>query len=146
MPSGLPKNEPRRAQDDPRWSKTRPTATQDDPKRRPRGPKKRTQTARRKKDRTKTILRPSWTAPGPSCPLVIGALPGAHLGGQNGIQTDPKTIRYRSEKSRGQKSYPRRSWTRLGAILGRFGVPSWAKKRLKPLILIGFVKKHIFRR
>ena len=79
--------------------------------------------------------------------LRFGALlgpPGLHLGGQNGTKTDPKTIKNRSEKSRDQKSYPRRSWTRLGAILGRFGAPSWAKKRLKPFILKGLVKNHFF--
>ena len=44
MPSGVPQNDPRRAQDDPklaqespRWFKMRPEATQDDPKRSSRG-------------------------------------------------------------------------------------------------------------
>ena len=151
MPSGLPKNEPRRAQDDPkraqespRWSKTRPKATQDDPKSAQEGQKSEPRPQDEKKDRTKTIPRPSWTAQVPICPLSMRS---PHLGGQNGTQTDPKTIKNRSEKSRDQKSDPRRSWTCLGAILGRLGAPSWAKKRLKPFILNGFVKqKTLFRR
>ena len=63
--------------------------------------------------------------------LRFGALlgpPGRHLGGQNGTKTDPKTIKNRSENRRGKKSYPRRSWARLGAILGRLGChlgPTW---------------------
>ena len=76
---------------------------------------------------------------------TIGALPGCHLGGQNGTKIDPKTIKNRNEQSTGNNSDPRRSWTRLGAILGRLGAPSWAKKRLKLFILNGFVQKtHVF--
>ena len=69
---------------------------------------------------------------------------GCHLGGQNGTKIDPKTIKNRREKSRGEKTDPRRSWIRLEAILGRFGTPSWEKKRLKPFVLNGFVKIHFF--
>ena len=127
----------------PKGSKTTPRAPQNEPKTRPRGPKKRTQTARRKKDRTKTIPRPSWTAQRPIC-LTLTPPHGRHLGGQNGTKTDPKTIKNRSENRRGKKSHPRRSWTLLGAIMGRFGAPSWGKKRLKPFILNGLVKNHFF--
>ena len=77
-------------------------------------------------------MGPSWSAPGPI----------THP--QNGTKIDPKTIKNRGEKSRVQKTDPRRSWTRLGAILGRFGAPSWAKKRLKPFLLIGFVNIRFF--
>ena len=49
---------------------------------------------------------------------------GSHFGIQNGTKTEPKTIQNRSENTRGQKNDPRRSRTRLGAILGHFGAPS----------------------
>ena len=74
----------------------------------------------------------------------IGAPPGGHLGGQNGTKIDPKTIKDRSENSRRKKNDPSRSWTRLGAILGRLGAPSWAKKRLKQFVLNGFVNFSVF--
>ena len=57
-----PKTSPRRPQTGPRDPKKRPKATQNDPKSGLRAIKKRSQTARRKKDRPKTIPRPSWTA------------------------------------------------------------------------------------
>ena len=63
------------------------------------------------------------------------APPGLHLGGQSGTKTDPKTIKNRSEESRDQKSYPRRSWACLGAILGRFGVRLEALDTLQTLRL-----------
>ena len=44
----------------------------------------------------------------------------------------------------GTKNDPRGSRTRLGAILVAFGAPSWAKKGLKPFVLNGFVKIHVF--
>ena len=120
-----------------------PKVSQNDPKLSPRGSKKRSQTARRKKNRTKTIPRPSWIPQGGRT-ISSCAPPRLHLGGQNGTKIDPKTIKNRSENRRGKKSDPRRSWTRLGAILGRFGAPSWAKKRLEPFILNGSVKNHFF--
>ena len=126
MLHGLAKNEPRRAKDDPkriqetpRCPQKRPEATQDGPKRSPRDPKKRSQTARRKKDETTTIPRLSWTAHG-SITTSSAAPPGLHLGHQNGTKSDSKMIKNRTENSRRTKSDPRRSWTRLGAILGRF--------------------------
>ena len=59
---------------------------------------------------------------------------------QNGAEIDPTSRR----KIKRKNNDPRRSWTRLGAIFGRFGAPSWATKQLKPCILNGFVKKHFF--
>ena len=49
---------------DPRRPKMAPEAPQNGPKRGLRGPKKRSQTARRKKNRTKTTPRPSWAPQG----------------------------------------------------------------------------------
>ena len=81
----------------------------------------------------------------PRADLYSSASVRAHpWGGQNGTKIDPKTIKNRSENSRRKKSDPRRSWTRLGAILVRFGAPSWAKKPLKPFISNGFVTNHFF--
>ena len=133
MPSGVLRNEPRRAQDDPkraqespRWPNMRSEAPQNDPKRSSRGFKKRTRTARRKKDRTKTIPRPSWTAHGPistAQPPPPGAIWEA--------KTAPKPIPKRSKieaKIQDEKkaiqddlgSVLGRSWVDLGPILGSF--------------------------
>ena len=120
-----------------------PRAPENDSKRHPRGSKKRSQTARRKKDRTKTIPRPSWTAH-PSITTSSAAPPGLHLGGQNGTKIDPKTIQNRSEKSRVKKNDPRRSWTRLGAILGRLGCHLGALETLWHYACRCFVKIHFF--
>ena len=88
---------------------------------------KRSQTASRTKKRTKTTPRPSWGSPkvefGPLSPP-----PGRQLGGQIGIKTDPETIKNRSDNRREKNIEPRRSWARLGAILGRFGAPCGGKK------------------
>ena len=75
---------------------------------------------------------------------TIHALRGAHLGGQNGTKTDPKTIKNRNEKSRDQKTDPRRSWTRLGAILGRLGCHLGALETLWHYACRCFVKIHFF--
>ena len=94
------------------------------PKTTPKRPKKRSQTTRRNKDRTKTILGPSWTAPGPIC-VVKPPPPGAIWE----AKTVPKSIPKRSkieEKNQEVKkpiqddlgSVLRRSWAVLGAILG----------------------------
>ena len=118
---------PKKHQNDPQSALKRP---QNDRETTPKRPKKRSRTTRRKKDRTKTILGSSWTAP--TCRASSSrAPPGLHLGGQNGTKIDPKTIKNRSEKSRVKKTDPRRSWTRLGAILGRLGChlgPTWTSK------------------
>ena len=66
------------------------------------------------------------------------APPGLHLGGQNGTKIDPKTIKIRSEKSKGKNIDPRRSWTRLGAILDRFGCSLGTLETLQTLRLPTF--------
>ena len=121
----------------------------------PRSTPKRTQNERKRTKKAipndKTTREPNqhdfWTVLDPpkgpehsSCAFL-----GGHLGGQIGTKTEPKTIQNRSEKSRGKKNDPRRSWTRLGAILGRLGAPSWAKQRLKPFVLNGFVNNYFFK-
>ena len=148
MPSGVPQNEPKTTQNgpkrpqdgpkrDPRRPKTTPRGAQDDQK-------KRSRTTRRKKDRTKTILGPSWTPPGPICTAqpcfgVPCWRPKRH---QNRSENDQKSKR----KIKRQKSHPRRSWTRLGAILGR----SWPHLEVnfgqKPLENVMFREQSLFRR
>ena len=132
MPSGLPNNDPRRAQDDPkraqespRWPKTRPKATQDDPKRRPRGPKKRTQTARRKKDRTKTIPSSSSTPQGPIS-LTRPHPPGAIWEAKPASKSIPKQSKIEAKNQETKKAIQDdlgpvlgRSWVVLGRHLGR---------------------------
>ena len=81
--------------------------------------------------------------PGADLP-TIGALRGAYLGGQNGTKIDPKTIKIRSEKSRRKKTDPRRSWARLGAILGRLGCHLRALETLWHYACRCFVKIHFF--
>ena len=107
------------------------------------GSKKRSRSARRKKDRTKTIPRPSWTVPGPIT-TSPAAPPGSHLGAQNGTKIDSKTIKNRSEKSRRKKTDPRRSWIRLGAILGRLGCHLGALETLWHYACRCFVNIHFF--
>ena len=109
----------------------------------PRRPKKRSRTTRRQENRTKTISRPSWTPPRGRT-ISICAPPGLHLGGQNGTKIDPKTIKHRSEKSRVKKTDPRRSWIRLGAILGRLGWHLGAMETLWHYACRCFVKIHFF--
>ena len=174
----------------------RPEAPQTVSKRHPRGSKKRSQTARRKKDRTKTIPRPSWIPQEggypqftltPGAPFgrpnrhqhrprndqkskrkfkmkkrrsktILDPQRGAHpslvaplghpLGAQKGTQTDPKTIKNRSENSRGKKTDPRRSGTRLGAILGCLGGdlgPTWTSKSCCGCSGARFFEKSLFR-
>ena len=76
------------------------------------------------------------------------ASPGLHLGGQNGTKTDPKTIKNRSDKSRGKKH---RSKTILEPSWGDLGpswVPSWADLDLKivlsPSVALIFLKNDFF--
>ena len=119
-----PKTSPRRPQTGPRDPKKRPKATQNDPKSDIRGIKKRTQAARRKKDRPKTIPRPSWTAQVPICPLWLRP-----RGSIWEAKTAPKSIPKRSKiEAKNQESKKPiqddlgpvlgRSWAVLGAILG----------------------------
>ena len=68
----------------------------------------------------------------------------ALLGGQNGTKIDPKTIKNRSEKSRVKKTNPRRSWARLGAILGRLGCHLGALETLWHYACRCFVNIHFF--
>ena len=72
------------------------------------------------------------------------ASPGLHLGGQNGTKIDPNTIKNRSEKSRVKKTDPRRSWARLGAILGRLGCHLGALETLWHYACRCFVNIHFF--
>ena len=124
-------------------TKTTPGAPKNDPKTTPRRPKKRSRTTRRQKNRTKTISRPSWIGfKGPNPSLVSPQ--GLHLGGQNGTKIDPKTIKNRSEKSRVKKTDPRRSWARLGAILGRLGCHLGALETLWHYACRCFVNIHFF--
>ena len=128
-------------------TKTTPGAPQNDPKTTPRRPKKRSRTTRRQENRTKTISRPSWIGPKGPNPRIPSPL-GSHLGGQIGTKTEPKTIQNRSEKSRGEKTDPRRSWTRLGAILGRLGChlgPTWTSKSCCGCSGARFCEKSLFR-
>ena len=69
---------------------------------------------------------------------------GAHFGGQNVTKIDPKTFKNRSEKSRVKKTDPRRSWARLGAILGRLGCHLGALETLWHYACRCFVKIHFF--
>ena len=74
----------------------------------------------------------------------ICVLPGAHLVAQNGTKTDPKTIKNRSKKSRVKKNDPRRSWARLGSILGRLGCHLGALETLWHYACRCFVNIHFF--
>ena len=131
---------PKKHQNDPRSA---PKRLQNDPQTTPKRPKKRSRTTRRKKDRTQTIPRPSWIGPKGPNPSLVSPL-GSHLGGQNGTKIDPKTIKNRSEKSRVKKTDPRRSWARLGAILGRLGCHLGALQTLWHYACRCFVKIHFF--
>ena len=96
------------------------------------------------------VLGRSWTvlAPPRGRSTAICAPLGSHLGRRIGTKTEPKTIQKRSEKSRGKKTDPRRSWTRLGAILGRLGChlgPAWPSKSCsRPGWRSFFLKNHFF--
>ena len=149
MRSEVPQNDRKRTQDDAkraqetsRCAKTRPEATQNDPKRSLRVIKKNPNCKTKKgsnQDDPKTVL----DRPRADLPTMV-ALLGSHLGGQNGTKTDPKTIQNRSEKSRGEKTDPRRSWTRLEAILGRLGCHLGALETLWHYARRCFVKIHFF--
>ena len=88
-------------------------------------------------------MGPSWTA-STGQTTSSRAPPGLHLGGQNGTKIDPKTIKNRSEKSRVKKTDPRRSWARLGAILGRLGCHLGALETLWHYACRCFVNIHFF--
>ena len=122
-PPECPKTSPREPKTAQNGAKSAPRRPQDEPKRDKKANPNRKMKKETNQDDPKTVLdRPPADLPSSAAPL------GLHLGGQNGTKTDPKTIKNRSENRRGKKSYPRRSWTRLGAILGRLGChlgPTW---------------------
>ena len=127
---------PKKHQNDPRSAQKR---AQDEPK----TTKKAIPNDKTKKgpnqDDLGTVLDPQ-----PADSRSIGAPPGAHLGGQNDTKIDPKTIKNRTEKSRVKKTDPRRSWIRLGAILGRLGCHLEALETLWHYACRCFVKIHFF--
>ena len=127
---------PKKHQNDPRSAQKRP---QEEPK----TTKKAIPNDKTKKgpnqDDLGTVLDPQ-----PADLHSSAASPGAHLGGQNGTKIDPKTIKNRSEKSRRKKTDPRRSWARLGAILGRLGCHLGALETLWHYACRCFVKIHFF--
>ena len=130
---------PKKHQNDPRSAQKRP---QEEPK----TTKKAIPNDKTKKGPNQDDLGTVLDRPGADLP-TIHALRGAHLGGQNGTKIDPKTIKNRSEKSRVKKTDPRRSWTRLGAILGRLGChlgPTWTSKSCSRPRWRSFLKKITF--
>ena len=149
MLSGVPQNEPKTTQyggpRPPRWPKMTPGAFQNEPKRHPRGSKKRARIARRQKVGTRTMPGPPWIPPGGGSRSLVSPQ-GRHLGLQNDTQTDPKPIKNRSENSRRKKGHPRRSWTHLGAILGRSWPHLGVNLGQKPLENVMFREKSLFRR
>ena len=131
-------------------TKTTPTAPQNDPKTRPKRPQDGQKSDPERQDDKRIEPRRSWDRLGPpqgrSAQFsIVRAHPwGAILG----AKTDPKTIQNRSENSRGQKIDPRRSWTRLGAILGRLGChlgPTWTSKSCCGCSGARFSEKSLFR-
>ena len=121
-PPERPKTTPKRAQDDQRSDLER----QDDKRTEP----------RRSQDHP-------GSAQGAQDPGLVPPL-GDHLGGQNGTKIDPKTIKNRSEKSTVKKTDPRRSWIRLGAILGRLDYHLGALETLWHYACRCFVNIHFF--
>ena len=125
--SQFPKSPPRvpeKRPKSPRRPKAGPEATQDDPKRSLGEPKNRTRTARRKKNRTKTIPRPSWTAPGPIC-LAQRPPPGAIWEAKSAPKRNHKRSKIEAKNQEAKKPIQDdlgpvlgRSWVVLGAILG----------------------------
>ena len=124
MSFGVPENEPRRAKDDskraqesPRWPKTKPKTFENDSRRSPGGSKKRSQAARRKKNRTKTILGSSWKPTGPFS--IVRAHPRRVIWE---AKTAPKSIPKRSKFEAKNQEEKKSIQDDLGPILGR----SWA--------------------
>ena len=127
---------PKQHQNDPRSGQKRP---QEEPKTTKKViPKDKTKKGPNQDDLGTILDRPRADFPS------FRALPGAHLGGQNGTKIDPKTIKNRSEKSRVKKTDPRRSWIRLEAILGRLGCHLGALETLWHYACRCFVKIHFF--
>ena len=141
MLHGVPKNEARRAQDDPKRDQIRPKRTL-------RGTQEAQKSDPQSQDEKRTDPRRSQDRLGPpTCRFAqFSRPPGAPFGSPKRSQIDPTTIKNRSEKSRRKKGDPRRSWTHLGAILGR----SWPHLGVilgpKPLENVMFREKSLFRR
>ena len=141
MPLRVPQNEPKRAQDAPKWSQKRPKTT-------PRAASEGQKSEPKPQDEKRTEPRRSQDRPGAPkgqisqdrcAPRGPFGSPKRH---PSRLQNDQKS----KQKITRQKSDPRRSWTRLGAILGRFGAPSWAKKTSGTICFKLFREKSLFRR
>ena len=139
MLHGVPQNEPRRAQDDPKRGLRRPKTTL-------RGTQEAQKSDPESQDEKRTEPRRSQDRLGPPTGrfAYLSRPPGAPFGRPNGTKIDPKTIKNRSEKSRVKKTDPRRSWTRLGAILGRLGCHLGALETLWHYACRCFVNIHFF--
>ena len=93
-------------------------------------------------DDPKTVLdRPTADLPSSAAP------PGAPFGSpkrhQTRSQNDQKSKRqFKAKQKRSKTMF--NHWTRLGAILGRFGAESWMKKLLKLIVLNGFINNYFF--
>ena len=104
-----------------------PKKHQNDPRSAPKRPRQEPKTTKKAIPNDKTTREPSQD----DFKTVLDPLradlhssaapPGAPFGSPKRSKIDPKTIKNRSEKSRDKKTDPRRSWARLGAILGRLG-------------------------
>ena len=137
-----PRSSPKWCQEGPERPKTGPEAAQNDPKRSLRRSKKRTQTTRRKKNRTKSIPRPSWTAPGPIS-TAQPPPPGAIWEAKTAPKSIPKRSKIEAKNQESKKpiqddlgSVLRRFWAILGDILG-----PW--KRSKHYACRCFVQIHV---
>ena len=120
-------------------TKTTPGAPKNDPKTTKKAiPNDKTKKGPNQDDLGTVLDRPRADCPSSGVPL------GDHFGGQNGTKIDPKTIKNRSKKSRGKKTDPRRSWIRLGAILGRLGCHLGALETLWHYACRCFVNIHFF--
>ena len=141
MLHGVPEDEPRRAQDDPKRGQRRPKTTL-------RGTQE-TQKSDPESQDEKRIepRRPQVRLGPPTGRFAEFSRPsGAPFGAQNGTKIDPETIKNRSENSRRKKGDPRRSWTHLGAILGRSWLHLGVILGQKPLENGMFREKYVFRR
>ena len=101
-------------------TKTTPGAPKNDPKTTPKRPKKRSRRIRRKKDRTKTIPRPSWTAHGPIC-VPQRRPPGSiwePITIQNRSKNDQKSKRKIKRQKNQSKTILDPFWSDLGSFWG----------------------------
>ena len=114
MPPRDAQNEPKKAQNGARSDPRRP---QEELRRAKKANPNRKTKKEPNQDDPKTVLDP----PGARFPS-IHALPGAHLRAQIGTKTDPKTIKHRSNKSRGKNKRSKTildpSWSDLGPFWG----------------------------